>query len=93
MLAESQSSVGSNLLLADLCFESFVFLRIFFAALGLAFLTLFSSLAMEWKSIKQGKNGQDSPTDSSPGHRDSHESATGGPTQSPPNQTEEKRSG
>ncbi|KAJ5707737.1 hypothetical protein N7488_007538 [Penicillium malachiteum] len=71
---------------------SYACTRIFFAALGLAFLTLFSSLAMEWKSIKKGKNGQDSPTDSSHGHRDSHESATGGPTQSPPNQTEEKPS-
>ncbi|KAJ5621734.1 hypothetical protein N7528_006517 [Penicillium herquei] len=67
--------------------------RIFLAALGLAFLTLFSSLAMEWKSIKQGKNGQGSPTDSSHSHQNPHDSASGGPTQSPPNQTEEKHSG
>ncbi|KAJ6016040.1 hypothetical protein N7540_010631 [Penicillium herquei] len=66
--------------------------RIFFGALGLAFCTLLSSLAMEWKSIKKGKNGQDSPTDSSHGQQKPHDSATVGPTQSPPDQTEEKPS-
>ncbi|KAJ5730746.1 major facilitator superfamily domain-containing protein [Penicillium malachiteum] len=71
---------------------NFACTRIFFAALGLAFLTLLSSMAMEWKSIKKGKNGQDSPTNSNHGHRKPHDSATGGPTQSPPDQTEEKAS-
>lgn len=33
--------------------------RIFLASMGLAFGALLSSLGMEWKSIKKGKNGQD----------------------------------
>lgn len=33
--------------------------RIFLAALGLALAALLSSLGVEWKSIKKGKNGQD----------------------------------
>ena len=35
--------------------------RIFLAGMGLAFAALLSSLGMEWKSIKKGKNGQDVP--------------------------------
>ncbi|KAJ5659856.1 hypothetical protein N7507_006307 [Penicillium longicatenatum] len=35
--------------------------RIFFTALGLTLVALISSLSMEWKSIKKGKNGQDGP--------------------------------
>ncbi|KAJ6126668.1 major facilitator superfamily domain-containing protein [Penicillium sp. IBT 18751x] len=35
--------------------------RIFLASMGLTFGALISALAMEWKSIKQGKNGQDGP--------------------------------
>jgi hypothetical protein len=35
--------------------------RIFFTALGLTLVALISSLGMEWKSIKKGKNGQDGP--------------------------------
>ena len=35
--------------------------RIFLAAMGLALAALLSSLGMEWKSIKKGKNGQDGP--------------------------------
>lgn len=35
--------------------------RIFFTALGLTLVALISSVGMEWKSIKKGKNGQDGP--------------------------------
>lgn len=52
--------------------------RIFFIALGLAFVALLSSLAMEWKSIKKDKNGQ-MPSDST---------EPGGVTQSAPEQIE-----
>jgi hypothetical protein len=35
--------------------------RICFAAMGLALVGFLSSLGLEWKSIKKGKNGQDAP--------------------------------
>lgn len=35
--------------------------RIFLTGMGLAFAALLSSLGVEWKSIKKGKNGQDGP--------------------------------
>lgn len=41
--------------------------RIFLASMGLTFGALVSALGMEWKSIKEGKNGQSGPGAGEPG--------------------------